>query len=234
MSVIAESSVFFRSPISGNIEEKRYSEETMRSDADPAQAMVREALGGSERAMEALVERLSPVIQARVVRSLLRRRSGGAPRVERADVEDLTQSIFLELFRRDGKVLKRWSPKAGLSLENFVGMITERRVISRLNRHRGRERPLDEAVQDVSSCPLPGPESRLASRELLQCVTKRLSRELSELGHTMFELLFVWEGSTEEVGERMEMSPEAVRKWRHRLRQRARQCALKCMGGGVA
>ena len=74
---------------------------------------------------------LTPVIQARVARTLLAHRSrlaGG--RDVRQEVEDLSQDVFLALFDRDGHVLRSWEPERGLSLENFVGLVAERQVLS--------------------------------------------------------------------------------------------------------
>ncbi len=200
----------------------------MPSHPDHTVERIRRVLAGCEETVNDLVERLTPVIQARVVRALLRHRGEVHDPSSRADVEDLTQSVFLELFKNDGEVLRRWDPEAGMTLENFVGMITERRVIARLRSPGARSTSLEELPADEAASSQPDPEQRLASRELLQCVVERLSQDLSELGRTMFELLFVWDGSNEEVGRKMGMSPETVRRWRNRLRERARRCARRC------
>ncbi len=88
---------------------------------------VQRALGGDEPALSRLVAALTPVIQARVARSLLLRRSGAASgRDIRQEVENLTQEIFLVLFADNGKVLRTWQPERGLTLLSFVGLVAER------------------------------------------------------------------------------------------------------------
>ena len=72
---------------------------------------------------------LTPVIQARVARTLLARRSHlGSDRNVRQEVEDMTQEIFLLLFHKGGQVLRSWEAGRGLSLKNFVGLVSERRA----------------------------------------------------------------------------------------------------------
>src|SRR6185503_6782407 len=99
--------------------------------------------GGRSRdglALERLVQLLTPVIQARVARTLYRRRWGrGGGYNVRQDVEDLTQDVFLKLFANDGRVLRSWRQERGLSLENFIGLVAEFHTISYLR--SGRRNP---------------------------------------------------------------------------------------------
>jgi RNA polymerase sigma-70 factor (ECF subfamily) len=93
--------------------------------------LIRRALTGDPTALTELVAVLTPVIQARVARTLLARRhrlAGG--RDVRQEVEDLSQDVFLTLFSRDARVLRDWQPGRGLSLESFVGLVAERQVLS--------------------------------------------------------------------------------------------------------
>src|SRR4051812_50171744 len=91
--------------------------------------LVRRALAGDPASLDRLVEVLTPVVQARVARTLLanRHRLAGR-RVVRQEVEDLSQEVFLALFDRDARVLRAWRPERG-SLESFVGRIAERVVL---------------------------------------------------------------------------------------------------------
>src|SRR4051812_48339802 len=94
-------------------------------------SLARRALEGDPIALSSLVATLTPVVQARVARTLLARRSllaGG--RSVREEVEDLSQEIFLALFDRNARVLRSWEPERGLSLLNFVGLVAERQVLS--------------------------------------------------------------------------------------------------------
>src|SRR6185295_14407505 len=95
--------------------------------AEDTVGLLGKALAGEELALNRLVAVLTPVVQARVARTLLARRgqpSGG--RNLRQEVEDLTQEIWVALFASDARVLRSWRAERGLSLENFVGLVSER------------------------------------------------------------------------------------------------------------
>ena len=59
--------------------------------------LLEQALAGSQAALSRLVERLTPVIQARAARCLLRTGRGAGPRL-RQELMDLVQQVFLALF----------------------------------------------------------------------------------------------------------------------------------------
>lgn len=179
------------------------------------------ALTGETSALERLVERLTPVVQARVARSLLRdgraRQSGSF----RSVVEDLVQQVFVDLFDDDARVLRDWQAERGLSLENFVGLVAERRVCSTLRRTRRNpftEEPTEVESMDRSSREA-SPERRTAARERLHQLLAGLRAELSPLGWRVFELLFLHEASVEEAGIQTGLSRDAIYAWRSRLRR---------------
>lgn len=195
-------------------------------DAEDTVALVRDALAGDQTALTRLVALLTPVIQARVARTLLAHRSLlGANRNVRQEVEDRTQDIFLSLFARDGRELRRWKAERGLSLENFVGLVSERNVWSFLRsgkRNPRKEEPMPEKdlnreARDVD------PEKNTAIRELLRLVLERLREELSPLGYHLFELLFVEDLSVPETMAASGLSADAVYAWRSRLRRLAQE-----------
>ena len=190
--------------------------------------LVRRALAGEDVALRALIDRLTPVVQARVSRALLRNSDRFRATDAREILKDLTQEVFASLFDKDGATLRRWDPQRGASLENFVGFVTERRVISALRRPADPATAEDDGPEAIDPSPEASPERRTASREQLRALTRHFREKLSPLGWTMFELLFVWGGSVREVSEETGMKTEAVRKWRTRLRQHARQWAASC------
>lgn len=189
--------------------------------------LVRRALAGDQAAQSQLVAMLTPVIQARVARTLLSRRSllaGG--RDLRQEVEDQAQEVFLKLFARDCQVLRSWQADGGLSLENFVGLVAERQVLSFLRsgrRNPRKEDPSCTADELDTATTDSGPEEGTASRELLSLLLDRLHEELSPLGWRMFQLLFVQELSQAEVQEKSGLSADAVYAWRSRLRHLAQK-----------
>lgn len=188
------------------------------------QDQVRRALAGEEPALTRLVRTLTPVIQSRVARGLLLRRTGKASgRNIRQEVEDLTQEIFLALFADGGKALRSWQPERGLSLLNFVGLVAERQTASILR--SGKRSPWKEESpfpEDLNqAAPERGPEEITASREQLKLLLHRLTEELSPLGRHLFDLLFLRELPFEEVTRQTGMTPDAVYAWRSRLRRLA-------------
>lgn len=188
--------------------------------------IVERALAGDEPARSRLVAVLTPVVQARVARSLLLWRSGAAAgRDVRQEVEDLTQEMFLLLFAEDGKVLRSWQPERGLTLFNFVGLVTERRTASILR--TGRRNPWQDdptLTEELDrAAPEDGPEEITASREQMKLLLRRLTEELSPLGRHLFDLLFLRELAPAEVVAQTGLSPDAVYAWRSRLRRLARR-----------
>jgi RNA polymerase sigma factor (sigma-70 family) len=202
-------------------------------DADDCVGLVREALGGDQAALTRLVALLTPVIQARVARTLLARRSHlGSDRNVRQEVEDLTQEIFLLLFLKGGQVLRSWEAGRGLSLKNFVGLVSERHVVSFLRsgrRNPWREEPSPAEDPDVAAADR-GPEEVTASREQLRLLLEGLRERLSPSGRHLFELLFIQELSLTETMASSGLSADAVYAWRSRLRRLARDLLAELSG----
>jgi len=188
------------------------------------QASLTRALSGRGSALTELVEALTPVIQARVARSVLRWKgtAGGV----RQHVEDLTQEVFMRLFADGGRVLRDWAPDKGLSLENFVGLVAQRQAISMLRtgkRNPWREDATDSEILEAHGSAAPGPEEVVASRDTLEQLLERMREELSPMGWKLFELLYIREHSVDEVRAETDLSADAVYAWRSRLRKLARQ-----------
>ncbi len=187
-------------------------------------ADVERLLGHDKALLAELVDRLTPIVQARVARALLRRGDLRAFDV-RAQVEDLSQEVFLSLLSGDGKILRSWDPQRGLSLESYVGFVAERQVGAILRtgkRNPWKEDPtldseLDRAAPQVSQ------EQTIVARDVLHRLLRRMEEQLSPLGRRLFELLYLRERSVAEVESEVGMSPDAIYAWRSRLRRLARQ-----------
>lgn len=187
--------------------------------------LVERALAQERDALRSLVDVLTPVIQARVARALLRRAASASGRNIRQEVEDLTQEVFVSLFAERGKALRAWEPQRGLSLINFVGFLAERQVASILRTTRRSpwtEDPtlleeLDGPAVDASA------ELRVASQQMLEALLDRLREELSPLGLSLFEQLFIQQRSVAEVCEQSGMSRDAVYAWQSRLGKLSRR-----------
>lgn len=188
------------------------------------------ALAGDPLALDRVIDRLLPVIQARVARRLLAAgRAGGSIR---SDVEDLTQEILLSLVVGPSRVLARWDPGRGLSLRNFAGLVAERHTISWLRRRRPLPWPDDDPSAEGDPGPVddaPDPERVAASREHLRLLLDSLVERLSPLGRRLFDLLFVQERPLAEVRAATGLSDDAVYAWRSRLRRLTRTVAAELM-----
>lgn len=180
--------------------------------------VVRDALSGDRQALRRFVDTMTPVIQARVVRALVRR-AAGERRDVRQEVADMTQDVFAALFAHDGRALRAWDPARGLSLANFVGLIATRHVASILR--SGRRNPWQDIPGELdelesASEPIASAEPQLESRRALERLLERMREALSPRGLELFQRLYVDEEPIEEVAATMQMTREAIYAWRNR------------------
>lgn len=179
-----------------------------------------DALAGDRAALREFVDAMSPVIQSRVVRGLVRRRTMAAGRDVRQEVEDLTQDVFSALFAHDGRALRAWDPARGLSLANFVGLIADRQVASMLRsgrRNPWRDTPEELDELEAASEIVPDAEPQIASRRALELLLDRMRASLSPRGLELFQRLYVDEEPIEAVSAQMKMTREAIYAWRNRV-----------------
>lgn len=187
----------------------------------------RRALAGDGAALARLVATLTPIVQARVARSLYRFRQGAAAgRDVHQEMADMTQDVFLSLFAQDARVLRGWDAGRGLSLENYVGLVAERLTISTLR--SGRRSPWTEDPTlaedlDVEPAPQELPEQAAAARERIGLLRGRLQEELSPQGRWLFDLLFIRELTPPQVSAETGLSADAIYAWRSRLRKLTRR-----------
>lgn len=192
-------------------------------------ALLELALSGDAAATRRLVGLLAPVVQARVARTLVRRR-GGSGRDVRQEVEDLAQEVFAALFADGGKVLRAWDPERGLTLSNFCGLVAEREAASILR--SGRRSPWTEAATELdelekSLAATPDAEVRASSREQLARLVDRLREALSPRGLELFHRLVVEEESVESVCASTGMTSDAVYAWKSRIGKVVRKLAAE-------
>jgi RNA polymerase sigma-70 factor (ECF subfamily) len=192
-------------------------------------ALLDQALAGDAAAMRRLVGVLVPVVQARVARTLVRRR-GGSGRDARQEVEDLAQDVFIALFADGGKVLRAWDATRGLSLASFCGLIAEREAASILR--SGRRSPWTDAATELdelekSLAEVPDVEVRASSREQLARLVDRLREALSPRGLELFQRLVVDEESVESVCASTGMTSDAVYAWKSRIGKVVRKLAVE-------
>jgi DNA-directed RNA polymerase specialized sigma24 family protein len=189
--------------------------------------LVRRALAGDVRALRSLVDTLTPVVQARVARALLRgsaRRGQG--RDLRQHVEDFTQEVFVSLFDDDARALRSWDHARGLSLVNFVGLMAEHQVASILRsgkRSPWTEEPTACATIDRVAGVADELHGSVCSRELLAKLLVRLYAELSPRDFQLFQLLLIEERAAGDACSETGMSLNAVYQWKSRHGKLVRQ-----------
>ncbi len=196
---------------------------------DDPRDMIERALSGQRTALRELVDVLTPPIQARVARVLIR--TGGARRGHvRADVEDIVQQVLGSLFADAGRILRNWDQARGLSLAQYVALIAEREAISILRSKRRSpytEAATDSEVLEARASTMTPPDSDVLTRQMTGTLLSRLRTTLSPLGVRVFELLFCDEQSPEDVCEQLGMSADALYAWRTRIRKAAREVATE-------
>ena len=131
------------------------------------------------------------------------------------------------------RLSRTWRAELGLSLENFVGLVAERQVLSFLR--SGRRNPWKEAPLLFSEeLELPAlesdPEEDVLSRENLALLLDRVREEVSPMGWGMFDLLFIQELSQAEVEAATSLSADAVYAWRSRLRRLCQRLLTELSG----
>lgn len=177
-------------------------------------------LAGDDAAIAQFVSTMTPVIQARVSRCLMK----GTPRDIRRDVEDYSQDVYAHLFADNAKILRRFDSSQGLSLRNYVGMVAERRVISQLR--SSKNNPWRENVslenEPIPLCGRGSPEREASGQSTLDALLNHLRTTLSPLAWRLFQLLYVHDLSVTEVCAETDLTSDAVYAWRSRLRKAAR------------
>ena len=192
--------------------------------------LLQQALSVGSEHLPALVDRWTPVIQARVVRVLRRRFARGDGRATQ-EIEDLVQQVFVSLFEKGAAALRAWRPERGLSLDNWVGLLAEQQVLALL-RTQKRNPWRDELalVEELDgSSEEPDPEHEALGRDLLDRLLDRMQERLSPLGWHLFCLLYLEERSVEAAARSSGLTTTAIYAWRSRLRKVARElrAALK-------
>lgn len=190
--------------------------------------LVARAARGDKRAVRELVERLTPILQARAARTLLRFNRGRPARDVRQEVEDLVQIVLSALFANGAKLLFDWDPERGKSFEGYVAMVADSRLTSVLRTRRGRVWPDDPMEMDdlESSAQFQiGPEPAIHCREELSLVLRRFREVATARAYDLFVLLYVEERTAEEVSSMTGMTVENVHTHKSRLGKLARRVA---------
>ena len=188
------------------------------------------ALAGDRGALQPLIDRWVPIIHARAARVIARGGYGAGPQAQQ-EREDLVQEVFVSLFERGGRALKAWRSDGGLSLDNWIGLLAERQVLSILR--TGKRNPWTEEVTPTErldrASDAVDPEHEAITTDVLARLLDRLQEELTPLGWQVFQRLYVADEDVIQVADALSMSVDAVYAWRSRLRRRSRALAQELL-----
>lgn len=202
--------------------------------ADLTTDFVARALAGDGVAVRGLVDELTPVIQARAARILLRRRAFAQGRDVRSWLADVTQDVFVELFRDGARLLRSWDPARGLGLKGFVGLVAEQRTLAtlRTRKHSPFTEPLEVEPGGAEEAVFSeDPEQALLSQEAASRLLDRVRAELSPLGLELFRKLLIEEQSIADVCSATGMSTAAVQAWSSRLKKLVARLTREVLAG---
>ena len=189
--------------------------------------LIKRCLAGDRRSGRTLVDRLLPVIRARVRRCL-----GSATMGE---IDDLVQEIWAGLLAKDGHQLRGWDADKGASLENYVGLIARRKTLNALEHSRAQRRGAGQqaAELDEADGPPVRPSGVIYQRDQLVRLADHLRVHLPERGWLVFRLHFTDGHEVPEVARALNVSAQVVYNWVFRIRQEALvwQAAQELRGG---
>ncbi len=185
--------------------------------------VMQRSCAGDSQATRTLIHALRPVVHARVAQAL-RTNPRARGRDPRQEVADLTQEVFLALFKDQSAVLRRWDVDGGLSLKNFVGLVAYRRatniLLSRGTRWRADAVDPERLREQAGAVSL---ENQLISRSLLKALRAAFRAELKPSAFELFELLLIQQQPISELCEQLNMSSNALYTARSRFLKRARK-----------
>jgi RNA polymerase sigma factor (sigma-70 family) len=182
--------------------------------------LVRAALTGDRGAIRRLVGRLRPLVHTEVAHLLLRR-TAASGRNARQDLEDLVQEVFARLWADDGKLLRRWDPVRGRSLDSWVRLVARSRVLDQLRSPRRNpahgESLEDPEIDRAVSIDAPSLAATIGAREDLERIQAHLREQLSERDWMLFIALFAEGCGVQQVSEEVGMTTAAVYQWKSRV-----------------
>jgi RNA polymerase sigma factor (sigma-70 family) len=173
--------------------------------------LLRQALAGTKGARKRLVERVGPLIEARVQRSVARERQIGIN-----GFEDVAQQVWLRLFDRDAHRLVEFDPARG-TLEGYISKIAQS-VIADLLKHRTGRAGVALLHEEELPDPSPSPEDRTAARQLARRVRDDLMAVLPVKGQLVLKLLYDDFKTEHEAAEIMGVSLQVVANWKHKIK----------------
>ena len=184
-------------------------------------ALIQQAANGSESAVRILVERLTPIVRARVRRRLV---GSGVAGFGSYTADDLVQEIWLTLVKDGCKQLRAFDPSRGASLEGFVGMVAERQIGNvRRSELQTSKRRTNTVANDPDTVPEPtapdvSPEDQALGADFVDRISRHLQAKLSERGQVIFRYLYEDRLEPARIAQIMGVERQVVYNWQHKIR----------------
>jgi RNA polymerase sigma factor (sigma-70 family) len=190
--------------------------------------LIRQTLARNRQAEQRFVQRVGPVIRARVVRCTQGRGLGALT------TEDLVQQVFVHLWQDNARRLRDWQVERG-SLEGYVttiaahclhDIITHERTLKA--RPVGGFMPLDaDCAADPRS-----PEATVAGRHHLHVLWRQLEDHLAAPGRMVLRGLYAEEKEAARLAAELGWSRGRVDDWNRQIRRVARSVGAALGPGG--
>lgn len=194
-------------------------------DASSERSRLDAALSGDREAKDWMVARLQPVLQRTAGRLLMTLRGQSKGRATRQDLVDLTQDAWAILLHKEALALRNWDPNTG-ALEPYVARVVKNRLISKLRTKKHSPFTEDPTEADTLERILGMAEQfaqRVEDGDIVAKLLLQLREALSPLGQQVLDV-FLMDGATvDDVMAETGLSKEAVRSWRKRIRNTAKQ-----------
>jgi RNA polymerase sigma-70 factor (ECF subfamily) len=174
-------------------------------------ALLQACLRGEEPARNEFVARFAPVIHGAVRRTL-----GGKPRDPSLDEEDVSQEVFLRLFKDGCRLLGTYDP-ARASLASWLFLVARSTAIDLVRRKRPVTVPFEGNLHD------PVQEPPKASGERIEIPPDLLSTQQRLVMHLLFER--GWD--VREVARLMGVTEQTVRSMKHKALEKLRMVLRK-------
>ncbi len=156
------------------------------------------------------------------------------------DIEDMVNTVCLNLVKDDYHKLKAFDPTRGYKLSSWVGLIATNTAHDALRRREPIHTRLDAAhdsdddgppVQYADDGALPG--DSLETREQWDSLCTAI-RELSESDQEFLSLYYQQELEPEEIARRMGISINTVYSRKNKVREKLRRIVEQMFGGKTA
>lgn len=199
-------------------------------------ALIEAALRGERASVRRLMERLTPVIRARVLRL-----TRGVPGPGGQDADDLVSEVWARLLENDAQRLRAFDPSRGKTLEGFVSLIAGQMVITDVRAARAEKRgsgraaePL-EAAESVAAAH-PDAEARMAQAQGFEALWAHLDGQLSDRGRLVLRLVYVDGLTVPEAAAALGVNAQVIYNWQFKIRALAEswRAGADDPGGAVA